>query len=547
MKGSHPFGLAIRLAWAVPFLVTIAAWAWGSVLNPLPFWQVETDYSWLSLSHAYTVEARLAGHPALNHGYTVHPGVPFGIVSWIALRLSTLSVAGAEGRIVDGLVHADRYWMWAKFMALLLNLAGLGVLRYLFRGRLQFYLMAAAAYLACLPAVYNAALFQLSNESLALLYLTGFYTLAYIALSPVASATGSGLPRRQQATCFFLGVLTAAGWSIKIYYLAPSIGLVAGMLTASALGILPWKSLRSAAGFYFAGLVVGVSVVGFGFLGWDALKAWWLWNWKMLTHTGRYGNAGDGFLSSDSVLAAAKALVVSTRGAFPAMVAVLATLTFRTIGRNWHDQNWKKTWLPFSVAALAGVSINLLAALKHYAPHYCISVAASLAWLLFIVSSDRTGSRAFRVLYVLIPVCLLLTLDAAKEDHLFHLNKSAAVLRDIEAIFKLPMEPGKRRMWAYFSPSREGTAPLVAYEAGSPFVEGIIKKTIGATDNTPNLDPNPGDWQYIIFPRRYYPTAASLVVNYKKMFDFKSGVFEMTGGEKVTELETFLVVEPSAR
>ena len=78
MKTARTFRFANTLAWAIPCLVAIAVWYWGAVGNPLPFWQIDSDYSWLSLSHAYTVESKLAGAPAVNNGYKVHPGIPFG-------------------------------------------------------------------------------------------------------------------------------------------------------------------------------------------------------------------------------------------------------------------------------------------------------------------------------------------------------------------------------------------------------------------------------------------------------------------------------------
>lgn len=541
MKTTPAAGVAKILLWAAPFFVAIASWCWGAVLNPLPFWQIETDYSWLSLSHAFTVESKIEGIPAINHGYRVHPGIPFGFVSWISLRLATLSAAGAEERITYGLVHAQEYWSYAKAMALALNLGGLAALCWLFRGKPKFYLMAATAYLACLPAVHNAALYQLSNESLALLYMISFYTLAYVALS-----SGETAPSRlRHTTVVLLGVMTVFGWSIKIYYLGPSVGLLFGVAAAFYMKVFSAKALRVALLFYVVGLLVGLLVIVLGFMGWDGFAAWFNWNWKMLSHTGRYGTSDEGFLSGQSVFEAVKSLTFSTKGAFPALVGVVAALAGWTIFRNRTDRNWMNTFLPFSVAAFVGIALNLLAVLKHYAPHYGISVVASLGCLFFIISTDRTGSKAFRVLYVLIPVGLALTLGVAKSDHIAQGQKSAAVLRDIDAIFAMPMEPGKRRIWAYFSASREGTASLVSYYAGSPFVDGIIKKAMGVVDSSPNLDPDPKDWQYVIFPKKYYPTREAMLANYKKMFDFKSVNFQMAGDEKVTELETFLVVKPN--
>src|ERR1700712_4049397 len=96
-----------------PYALLLAIWIYFGLLHAIPYWQGETDYSWYSLSQAFTLESDLAGHPAENAGFYAHPGIPFGIVSWLAFRLSTIGIATSADRITFAIQHAEHYWLWA--------------------------------------------------------------------------------------------------------------------------------------------------------------------------------------------------------------------------------------------------------------------------------------------------------------------------------------------------------------------------------------------------------------------------------------------------
>ena len=66
-------------------------------------------------------------------------------------------------------------------------------------------------------------------------------------------------------------------------------------------------------------------------------------------------------------------------------------------------------------------------------------------------------------------------------------------------------------------------------------------------DSSPAADPDAKDWRYVILPKTYYPTPASVATNYPKMFDFKGTAFTFSGTERMTELEKFIVVERDLR
>jgi hypothetical protein len=555
--GPKPVLVALQL---LPFLVVFISWFYLAIWNPVPYWQIQGDYSWYALSHAFTLESKSAGFPASNHGYNIHPGIPFGIASWVALRLATISIHGSAERIAYAVLHSEEFWHWAKLIALLLTLGGVLIIRRLFQHRLKYYLIACGAYLAAIPAVFSMSIAQLTNESFALIYMTGFYALIYIILVPTTTdsfgeATASkerldvcaiGRVSRRDLISIALGVMAAFGCSIKIYYLAPAFGLFVGAMAACYVGTFSRKLLlRSAVcfalGFLFAGLVLVI-----GLIGWSSFNHWLNSTWQIISHSGIYGTGSKGFLRIDQSWKALLDITNSTRGAFPVIVGALIFLTCFVVIKKRHDRRWTNSYAPFATAVIIGISANLTGLLKHYSPlsqHYAIIVVASLPSLVLIISADRVGAKYLNVLSLLLPVFLLLTLSHVASTHALQLQNSAAVTRDIAIIDNLPLSQNERRVWGYFSECREGVVPLISQYAGSQFVTDVINRTIGTTDISPSTAPDAKNWRYVVFPKTYYPSRDSIATNYKAMFDFSPTKFVLSVNDKVMELERFFLLD----
>ena len=63
------------------------------------------------------------GAPAQNGGFVIHPGVPYTLASWLCLRISALG-GGSADRVISAILFSESFWMAAKSLALVLNLAG---------------------------------------------------------------------------------------------------------------------------------------------------------------------------------------------------------------------------------------------------------------------------------------------------------------------------------------------------------------------------------------------------------------------------------------
>src|SRR5215203_7344531 len=106
---------------AFPYAFVFSMWMYFGIMHSIGFWQLTGDYQWYSLSQAFTLEAKFAGFPAANNGYDVHPGVPFGFASWLALRMVAWGISGPAERISYALANAEQFWTCAIIVALALN------------------------------------------------------------------------------------------------------------------------------------------------------------------------------------------------------------------------------------------------------------------------------------------------------------------------------------------------------------------------------------------------------------------------------------------
>ncbi len=551
MISPKPSGGGRRVYTGVILVLVCLVWLLGAVWYPLPFWQLSGDYSWYSLSHAITLEARVGGFEASNLGYKVHPGVPFGLASWVSLRLATPTSHGTEERIAYGIEHAEEYWLWAKTTALVVNLWGLFMMGFWFRPGCKHYLLAAGAFAAALPAWYHVALFQLSIESLALVYVTSVFAMGYLTLAPpsgvnaVMGRSVIGTDRLRDLSAVGVGAITAVGCSMKIYYMAPTIGLWCGALVAGGLGSLPWWRLGRSALLCAGGFVLTLACLVQTILDWSIFGEWFRWNWQMVSHAGRYGTAEAGFPSLSVVWDAMKDLSLSTSGSFPVLVAGACMFSGLAVWNHRHEWEWLGAYCPFACAVLVAIVINGVGFLKHYSPlsqHYGIIIAASLPCLVFIMAADQASKTPVTLFTWAVACFLAATLFNVASIHARQLSNSADVLSDLRLIESLPLADGERRVWAYFSPAKQGVVPLIAQYAGTRLVSHFVERA-GGVDTVPDQYPQAEHWRYLVFPKSYYPTKEAVLRQYMDMFDFRSTRYRLTEKMKFTELKAFILVE----
>jgi hypothetical protein len=530
----------------LPYGLTIAVWWYYADFTAIPYWQEIGDYSWYSLSHAFTLESIYSHSRAFNHGYTVHPGIPFGFLSWVAFRLATLGLPTAGERIAYVVDHAEAFWLYAKAIALLLNLAGIYALQRVAGRNILLFWIAFLIYFAMIPKGIGSSLVQLTNESPTLLFVVTVYALvgrqyflSTAALSPQSVAT-----RRITATdglALLIGALAALGWSIKIYYLAPIVGLAFGLLVAGMLGSIPWSSVVRSAVAAAIGFGIAFAIIVTLTMGWSGLAEWARWNWSMLFHVDRYGTGASGFFDLGRMADAAAVLTTSTQLRFPIILAAVTLAALVFVAKRAADPLWRANNLPLFLALALGLAINLLGLLKHYSPHYALPVCATLSCLVLFLNQYPTP-RGLPIYALLAAALAALNLAAFASHHAGLLNAAHEVLEDEQQIARLPLAPGQKRVWGYYSAVKGGELPMIVAYSGSALAARTVFPAGQSSDTTPESDRSAEDWKYVVFPKLYYPTRESIASKYPDIFDFATTQFRIQPEDTITELKHFFVL-----
>ena len=537
----------------LPYIIITAIWLYFAIIHPLPFWQEIGDYPWDSLSQAFTLESKLAGHSASNFNYHIHPGIPFAFASWIAFRMATLGLHNAEERITYVISNPENFWFWAKTIALSLNLLGVYLIQCMYRKNLGLFFLGTTIYFSAVPAAFGISLLQLSNESFALIQIILFYFLTYLFFKYfINSKIESDSKTKSNSTLYILsillGSLSALGWSIKIYYVAPSIGLLLGFITSLVLGLCDKKLAFRLILFFLTSFILVETLIIFSIMGWSAFTNWVKWNWEMITHVKRYGNGEKGFMRLSLAKRAIESLSYSTKGTFPfVFVSVIGVVLF-TFFRFSKNKSFFFENLPFLVTIFSGITINFIGLIKHYSPlsqHYALPVVASLIPMLLIVQSGNFNRQIFLIGNFIFIIPFLINLIGYSNIQKFSLQFAEASIRDSKYIDTLPIHRNERRVWGYFTPINAGIIPMINQYAGSSFVSKVINKSCNPIDITPNMEPDTKRWRYVIFPKTYYPTLASLSKNFPKMFDFAITKFSLHNTDKITDLETLFLLTRS--
>ena len=100
------------------------------------------------------------------------------------------------------------------------------------------------------------------------------------------------ISRRDILTVIF-GVLTIFGATLKIYYLAPAVGLIVALTLSVWLGILKNKIYLKTISIFLISVFVSSLFVIFIVIDWDTFNILIKWNLNMLTHSGYYGMKQD--------------------------------------------------------------------------------------------------------------------------------------------------------------------------------------------------------------------------------------------------------------
>ena len=537
-----------QLRWILPYIFVIGLWVYFCILNSVPFWQISDDYPWHSISHALSIESSFLGYPAINHGVFGHPGIPWGYACWIAYKLAQLSFPPFNNEFEIFTNEVESYWLYASLLALILTLVGMFFLNYIFRKSMTRFFIGVGILFAASSAYLHSALTILKIESFALIYITIFYFLIYKwfddSEKQQLAVFRFKVLRRDILTLIF-GALTIFGATLKIYYLAPAVGLIVALTISVWLGYIKNKIYLRTISIYLISAFISSLFVIFIVIDWYTFNELIKWNLNMLTHSGYYGRGESGFLDADFVVTNFRKIAIQPVNiGFWIITIIMLTAYISIFLVNRNIEIWKKNNLPFFCALMVGVTIGTIGLLKHYSPHYAIPVIATLTC--FPLIEDR--GLLNRALIIISFACLLISLSVINisikgKENSKNIDSAYSIIDDIKHIKQLPLLPQEKRVWGYRSLHSVGALPMIKQYARSSYFTPVINDLF-ENDISP-LDSRFRDtltWKYVIFPKTNYPTEESIGLKTVSMFDFKVTQFELEKKDKILELENFFVV-----
>ena len=416
----------------------------------------------LSLSHALNLEARLADrtyYPAPS--LAGHPGVPFYLTSWLALKASVPSTADVADRLSQVFDNAEAFFLATEGMAIAIGAASIFSF-VMVGGRLANPLVCLLGLGLWVASSHQSLLTVLSlqNETFALALNVVFIAVVYrVARSD----------RLRLLDALWIGLVSAAAYLVKISYLYIPIAIAAALLTSLAIRHRPERSEIPIAGLACVIFVAAIMVIGYGVIGKPAFHALLAFHWSVLTHAGLYGHGASGLVSEEVLRETQQSAIASGALAIPLALAggafgsICSVLRYRQRCSEAADAI---VGVGLSVAAM----MSALIVIKHYAEHYVAGVSATLPGLAIMAFRDLE-SRRLRTLYystltLIVAGCLvvswprLLAVCRAATEFRAELSNDR---RELENIIADRKGVG---LYTYGLPLREASAGFVMYYAG---------------------------------------------------------------------------------
>jgi hypothetical protein len=475
------------------FLAIICATWLAIVLRwSVLFWQTWDEYVYASLADALNFEIWLrSGVHFADANLEWHPGVPFYLISWLCLRLTALLIGHPD--VVFYVLHDQEAFLLATRIAagLITVSAILGAWRIL-------------SPLA--PTLRALALFSFfAADPWSLIYGLTFLAVETFAL-PIAVVMFWAVQRisyaRQEmiAPWILCGAVAALGYLVKLTYLYVLLGMIV-LVFVKALQLQ--VRVRDKALFAATRLAIVVGtfiVVAAGVL--LAVQGWQELQDLLQTHTGLLFHEQGGSGPSVSIRRMRVALdyLATTSPILPMVVAALAVLAY-TAYSEWRvgslDER-KTLWLAVAVTALGFTTFVIL---NHFHDFYVPAISALLP---FVWKPSLDRPICAKIAASLFAIAAVFSVRGAVVFYQDMVQVSKNMQADEQTILALPLGPNEARLWTYRTPSKYFAKELALQFGG---LQDYVHRQEPITKDYSSYANVPRAYRYIIFDRKYHPTA----------------------------------------
>jgi hypothetical protein len=479
---------------------------------PVALWNSSDDYPVMSLAHGIYLDERLATDAQKHVGYAqvAHPGIPFQIMSWVAYRISDIQFVGDfESRVRAVLSDSSRFFLALKIIPLIIfSLIFLPIWGRIVRALPLFYALSLPLIYFSIGPAFTYGFMYLGNDTFAL--------PLGVALLLVLTKANQVQGRQSIKWWVLAGMIGGLSYLNKLNYVMWSAGIVFGYVFACLY--LRTRILERIANIaaFFIGFGIAIQIIGCLYLGKAGVQSMLTKHGQYVTHSGLYGTGESTYVSLVEVL---KNISGSISG-YPFFWMLFSVILFQACwilaNRRKADRSWLETNLPL-IGSFAGAALMvILAALKHYGPHYLIPLAAimvCIAWW----SGTQATSR-YQQMFI-IPFVMLAFVSAFKDVVSFESIEQSRIIstqKEIAQIHALPLPAGKTRLWTYHVSSKEYMQYFLSLLVESPKLNVLLDES---NPKDKHLDIfgeyvdkalDEMNWKYAIFQNIYFGTPDKL-------------------------------------
>ena len=340
-------------------------------LRPIPFWTAG-EPEMIGLGNALNLAYRLADLKMYSAiGMWDHPGVPFYVMSWLALAFSGLPIAyQGSGFFNAVLERIDVYQAANIWLASIVGAGAVFLFAFYARRMVPFWVVVSGLLIWLVSTPWTLIAFiSPTNETFSLL----INTLFLLALTGVANDEAFS-----SRVTILSALVSAFAYLNKLSFINVSLALA---FVGLASLFFRRADLRQAArsSFLFAAVSLGfILAIGYFFIGWNEFLHAVRFHKNVVLGSGMYGSGNTSVVDGQHVWDAIRAIPADHVYCIPiALVGGLALIAAGLVGAIVR----KADHLPVSLISMgAGLAAVLasLSVLKHYHAHYTPAVSATL-------------------------------------------------------------------------------------------------------------------------------------------------------------------------
>ena len=495
----------------------------------IPFWNVQSDYPVLSLSHSIYLDQRFSTNlpSAVGYAQTAHPGIIFQFFSFISYRLASISIPGGfEDRLAHVFLDVSTFWLFIQILPLIIFSLVLYFSRKILSLSIDATFILIAIYFSFQP-VWKYGFMYLGNDSFALPIAAILFASFWQILSKADLKFNQWI--------VVIGLAGSLAFLNKFNYAAWPAGILISIFISSLFCEKhKKKDLIKNLKFIFLSFFIFTCLIVTLYLGLEGLQQIKKNVWSLFSHSGMYGTGPKDFIQAEifyrNLLSAVKS--------YPYFWTLFVVIIFQAyLILHSNKEGSKLEDITFLNGIFIAMVLGIFAAFKAYNSHYLIPIVLCMVcmavWSLKKAKKNTHKYFIFPFILMALANSFLSNFEFIKQSNIDWLEESKEIL----SIKELPLNQG-RRFWSYGIKNKEYNQYFLQKLVKSPALDDLINKNSLEDKhyNIFNLNYSNDliskqDWKYVVFSKRYFNDI------------YKTSDYFINNGKVCYSSENFLVIK----